>query len=101
MVLRNGRRVFTDIVVDYLQRIDYEPDGYARLLHLPGYQDRQVVVDPSRSFGPAMFVHGGAKASDVIDRFQAGKTLTNLAEDSGVPIKDLEDALRVASRLAV
>jgi hypothetical protein len=33
-----------------------------------------------------------------IDRFQAGESLPDLGEDFGVPIEDLEDALRVASR---
>jgi uncharacterized protein (DUF433 family) len=100
VVLRNGQRVFTETVSDYLQRIDYGDDGYARLLHLPGYQHRQVVVDPKRSFGQPVFVSGGAKVSDVIDRFQAGESLPDLSEDFGVPIDDLEDALRVASRRA-
>jgi uncharacterized protein (DUF433 family) len=100
VVLRNGQRVFTETVSDYLQRIDYGDDGYARLLHLPGYQHRQVVVDPERSFGQPVFVSGGAKVSDVIDRFQAGESLPDLSEDFGVPIDDLEDALRVASRRA-
>ena len=36
----------------------------------------------------------------VIDRFQAGESLPDLAADFGVPIEDLEDALRVASRRA-
>jgi len=100
VVLRSGQRVFTEIVSDYLQRIEYGPDGYARILHLPGYRRRQVVADATRSFGQPMFVHGGARVSDVIDRFQAGESLPALAEDFGVPVEDLEDALRVASRPA-
>lgn len=100
IVLRSGQRVFTDIVSDYLQRIEYGTDGYARLLHLPGYRRGQVVADPTRSFGQPVFVHGAAKVSDVMDRFQAGESLPDLAEDFGVPIDDLEDALRVASRRA-
>lgn len=100
VVLRSGQRVFTEVVSDYLQRIEYASDGYARLLHLPGYRRRQVVADPTRSFGQPMFVRGGARVSDVIDRFQAGESLPDLAEDFGVPPEDLEDALRVASRRA-
>lgn len=100
VVLRNGQRVFTDVVTDYLQRIEYGPDGYAKLIHLPGYSRRQVVADPTRSFGQPVFVHGAARVSDVLDRFQAGESLPDLSEDFGVPIEDLEDALRVASRRA-
>lgn len=100
VVLRSGQRVFTDVVSDYLQRIEYAKDGYARLLHLPGYRRGQVVADPTRSFGQPVFTHGAARVSDVLDRFQAGDSLEDLAEEFGVPIADLEDALRVASRRA-
>lgn len=100
VVLRNGQRVFADVVTDYLQRIEYGPDGYASLIHLPGYRHRQVVADPTRSFGQPVFVHGAARVSDVLDRFQAGESLPDLSDDFGVPIDDLEDALRVASRRA-
>ncbi len=100
VVLRNGQRVFTEVVTDYLQRIDYGSDGYARQIHLPGYARRQVVADPERSFGQPVFVHGAARVSDVLDRFQSGESLPDLAEDFGVPIEDLEDAVRVASRRA-
>lgn len=100
VVLRSGQRVLTDIISDYLQRIEYGSDGYARLFHLPGYRRGQVVADPTRSFGHPVFTHGAARVSDVMDRFQAGESLPDLAEDFGVPIADLEDALRVASRRA-
>jgi len=100
VVVRNGQQVFTDVVADYLQRIDYAPDGYARLLQLPEYERRQVVVDPTRSFGQPMFIHGGARVADVIDRFHAGESLSDLADDFGVPTVELEDAVRVASRRA-
>lgn len=100
VVLRSGQRVFIDVVSEYLQRIEYGPDGYAHLLHLPGYARRQVIADPTRSFGQPVFVHGAARVSDVLDRFQAGESLEDLTEEFGVPIADLEDALRVASRRA-
>lgn len=100
VVRRGGQGVFAEIITEHLQRIEYGADGYARLLHLPAYRRGQVVADPTRSYGQPMFVHGGAKISDVLDRFQAGDSLPVLAEDFGVPVEDLEDALRVASRRA-
>lgn len=100
VVVRNGQRVFTEIVSDCLQRIEYADDGFARLLHLPGYERGQVVVDPTRSFGQPIFAHGGAKVADVMDRFHTGESLDDLVDDFGVPMEDLEDALRVASRRA-
>lgn len=98
VVLRNGQRVFTDTVIEHLERIEYADDGYAKLVHLPGYRRRQLIVDPARAFGQPVFARGAAKVSDVMDRFHAGESLTDLSEDFGVPLDDLEDALRVTSR---
>jgi uncharacterized protein (DUF433 family) len=36
----------------------------------------------------------------VIERFEAGETLSEVANDFGVPERDLEDVLRVRLRLA-
>ena len=75
-------------------------DGYAKIVHPPVYASAGVVCDPDRSFGRAIFVRGAVRVDDVLDRFQAGESLTELSDDFGVPISDIEDALRVASRWA-
>jgi len=100
VVVRNKQRVFTEVVEQYLRRLEYAKDGYARLLHLPAYTRADVVCDPERSFGSPIFARGGVRVDDVLDRFQAGESLEDLADDFGVPSADLEDALRVASRRA-
>lgn len=99
VVVRNGQRVFTEVVRDYLQRIQYDRgDGFARLVRLPAYEHAEVVVDPGRSFGQPIFARGGARVGDVLDRFWTGESLDELTEEFGVPEPDLEDAVRVASR---
>ena len=57
-----------------------------------------VVVDPARSFGAPIFERGGARVSDVLDRFWAGESLAELADEFGVPADRLEGVLRVVSR---
>jgi uncharacterized protein (DUF433 family) len=100
VVVRNGQRVFTEVIADYLKRIEYDStDGYARLIRLPEYRS-EVVCDPTRAFGRPIFARGGVRVSDVLDRFRAGESLNELSDDFGVPPADLEDALRVASRRA-
>jgi uncharacterized protein (DUF433 family) len=100
MVVRNQQWVFSDAVEQYLRLIDYADDGYARLVHLPGYRHAEVVADPERSFGQPIFSRGGAKVADVLERFWAGDDLDTLVEEFGVPRAELEDVVRVASRRA-
>jgi uncharacterized protein (DUF433 family) len=100
VVVRKGQRVFTEVVQDYLERIEYGPDGYARLIHLPDYHRAEVVADPERSFGQPIFAHGAARVADVLERFWAGEDLGILSDEFGVPLAELEDVLRVASRRA-
>jgi uncharacterized protein (DUF433 family) len=100
VVVRSGQHVFTSVIEDYLQRISYGPDGYARLIRLPAYRRSEVVADPERSFGQLIFAHGGAKVSDVLDRFWAGDAIDELSTEFGVPEAEIEDVLRAASRRA-
>ena len=98
--LAEGQRVFTDVIDDYLHRVEFAGDGYVELIHLPHYRTAEVVADPRRGFGQPIFAHGGAKLEDVLGAFQAGESLDALAQEYGVPVAELEDTLRVASRLA-
>jgi uncharacterized protein (DUF433 family) len=99
-VVRSGQRVFAEVIGEYLRRIEYGDDGYARLIRVPAYERAQVVADPVRSFGAPIFERGGARVVDVLDRFQAGESLEDVAAEFGVPFEHLEDVLRVASRRA-
>ncbi|HEY7934076.1 MAG TPA: DUF433 domain-containing protein [Solirubrobacteraceae bacterium] len=99
-VVRTGQRQFAEIVRDYLKRITYGADGWASRVHLPAYQRAEVVVDPRRAFGMPLVVHGGARVEDLVDRFVAGDTLADIAEDFGVPESEVEDVVRVAARAA-
>jgi uncharacterized protein (DUF433 family) len=100
VVIRNGQRVFVPAIESYLRRIEYAHDGYAALIHVPGYEHAQVVADPTRAFGSPIFERGGARVTDVLERFWAGDSLEELAADYRVPAEELEDVLRVASRRA-
>ncbi len=79
--------------------VEFDADDYARLIRLPGYAAARVVADPRHGFGQPIFVHGGARVEDVLGAFQAGVPLKTVAAEYGVPASELEDALRVASRL--
>lgn len=95
-------RVFTDIVRDHLKLISYADDEWPTRIVLPFTEDsseRPVVeVDYTRAFGQPLFVRGGARVQDVLDRFTAGDPLDSVAEDFGVPEGDVLDILRAVAR---
>ena len=97
---RTGQYQFTELVRDYLRRIAYGDDGWATHVQLPTYGRAAVVVDPGVAFGLPILTDGGARVEDLVDRFLAGDTITDIADDFAVPIAQVEDVIRVATRAA-
>ena len=97
-VLRTGQKQFSDLVLDYLSRITYGNDGWARQVELPAYGRTTVIVDPERAFGLPFVVDGGTRVEDLGDRFVAGDTLKTISQDFGVPEAEVEDVIRVAAQ---
>jgi len=95
-VVVSQQRVFAETVKEYLTRIEYGADNWAIRLISPATRAKVVLVDPSRSFGQPIFLHGATRVEDVIDRWRAGERLAAVAADFGVPVEDVEDYLRVA-----
>jgi uncharacterized protein (DUF433 family) len=100
VVVRTGQHQFSEIVRDYLKRITYGNDGWASRVRLPSYERAEVVVDPEIAFGLPLVVHGGARVEDLVDRFKAGDSLADIADDFGVPADEVEDVIRGATRAA-
>jgi uncharacterized protein (DUF433 family) len=100
VVVRNGQRVFNEIVAAYLQRLDFDDDGYVRLIRLPAYRTAELVVDPTRGFGQPIFARGGARLEDALALFRAGEPLDVVADEYGIPAEQLEDGVRIATRPA-
>ena len=100
VVVRNNQRVFAEVVARYLRRMDFAPDGYAQVIHLPQYRVAEVTVDPDHAFGRPRFTRGGAGLDDVIDLFRAGEPVDTVAAEFGLSRDEVEDALRVNTRTA-
>jgi uncharacterized protein (DUF433 family) len=98
VVVRNNQRVFSEVVEQYLRRIDFAGDGYARLIRLPQYRVAEVTVDPDHGFGRPRFVRGGASVDDVIDLFKTGESVDTVADEFGLSRGAVEDAIRVATQ---
>lgn len=95
-VVVTQQRVFAPVVKEYLERITYGADGLATRVIVPMTQRYVVEVDPDRSFGQPIFIRGGVRVEDVVDRWKAGDALAEVAEDFGTPIEDVEDVLRAS-----
>jgi uncharacterized protein (DUF433 family) len=100
VVVRNDQRVFNEVAAAYLQRVEFGPEGYPRLIHLPAYEVADIVVDPERGFGQPIFARGGTRLEDALALFRAGESLDVVADEYGVPRDQLEDAVRIATRVA-
>jgi uncharacterized protein (DUF433 family) len=100
VVLRTKQRQFAHVVREYLKQIHYGGDGWASSVKLPSYENAEVVVDPKIAFGLPLVVRGGARVEDLVDRFQAGDSVKEIATDFGVPADQVEDVIRVATRAA-
>ena len=99
-VVRTGQAHLAKVIRGYLKRITYGGDGWAETLSLPAYSDADVIVDPARAFGQPIVVHGAARVKDLVDRFRAGDSIEEIGADFGVPVREVEDVIRVATRLA-
>ncbi|GAB3460559.1 DUF433 domain-containing protein [Actinophytocola sediminis] len=100
VVVRNGQRVFNEVVAAYLRRLEFDDHGYVRLIRLPAYEVAEIVVDPTRGFGQPIFARGGARLEDALGLFRAGEALDVVADEYGIPRDHLEDAVRIATRSA-
>ncbi|HTE61141.1 MAG TPA: DUF433 domain-containing protein [Solirubrobacteraceae bacterium] len=85
-VVRTGQTQFSELVRDYLRRITYGDDGWASQVRLPTYGRADVVVDPHVAFGLPVVARGAARVEDLVDRFLAGDTISDIADDFDVPL---------------
>jgi uncharacterized protein (DUF433 family) len=100
VVVRNNQRVFTEVVDQYLSRVDFAGDGYARLIRLPQYRVAEVTVDADHAFGRPRMARGGTEVDDVIDLFLAGEPVDVVAAEFGLSRAEVEDVLRASARPA-
>jgi len=95
VVVRSAQPVFRDVIADYLQQVMFS-QGYAQRLPLVGYKDAELYVDPDRGFGQPDFARGGARLADALDLFRASEPLELVAQEFGIPGRQLEAALRAS-----
>jgi uncharacterized protein (DUF433 family)/transposase-like protein len=92
-VVDSGQRVFHEVITAYLRRIEFDGD-WASSLIVPVTGRDLLRIRPEVAGGDPLFVHGGAPLSAVRSRLQAGEPAASIAEDFGVPIEDIDEAVR-------
>lgn len=93
-VVVSGQRVFHDVIVCYLQRIEFGDDRWAQALVVPATARSLLRIRPDVAHGDPLFIAGGAPLSAVRSRWQAGESMKSIARDYGAPERDIEEALR-------
>ena len=98
-VSREGQLAIRDLIQAYLQRIERDPIGAPVRLY-PFTRERKpdepkiIVIDPSISFGRPVLVGTGIATTIIAQRYQAGESVEELAEDYGRSRSDIEEAIR-------
>jgi uncharacterized protein (DUF433 family) len=99
-VTRAGQTEMKDVICDHLKRIERDTQGVPIRLFLFTRKDdirdqpSPVVVDPRIAFGRPVLAGRSVPTAVLADRFKAGDTLTQLAEDYETSPQNIEEALR-------
>lgn len=99
---QGGQAEMLEMIEKYLQRIDYQeglPSGLYPLTRL-GRPDgpKRIVILPNVGFGRPVTRYKSISTSAIVDRFEAGESVEELAEDYELDPVDIEEAIR-AERL--
>jgi uncharacterized protein (DUF433 family) len=107
-----GQIVMRNVMEAFLHRIDRNVDGIPlqlfpyfrkperindREVDLMEQQPRSVVINPLISFGRPILAGTGVPTDVVADRFNAGEDFEELAEDYGITLSQVQEALRYES----
>lgn len=98
-VSREGQLAIRDLIQAYLQRIERDPIGAPVRLY-PFTRERKpdepktIVIDPSISFGRPVLVGTGIATTIIAQRYKAGESVEELAEDYGRSRSEIEEAIR-------
>src|ERR1700733_3207035 len=101
---REGQLAMKEIVGVYLKRIDRDAKGLPMKLYpftrdteakaAPASDPRVVVMNPAVSFGQPVIAGTGIPVSSVYERYKAGDSVADLAQDFNLETGAIEEAIR-------
>ncbi|MBM4261884.1 MAG: DUF433 domain-containing protein [Deltaproteobacteria bacterium] len=98
-VTQSGQFALRELLKAYLQRVERDAKGapirlYPFTRNRDASEPRVVVIDPGVSYGRPVLVGTGIPTAVVADRYKAGESIDELAEDYGRSRKEIEEAIR-------
>jgi uncharacterized protein (DUF433 family) len=94
----SGQRVMTELML-HLERLDFDNSIVARLYPFTRSTDdpgspRSVFIDPRYSFGRPVLASVFVPTGSIAERYKAGDSIIELAEDYACERLDIEEAIR-------
>ena len=98
-VSREGQIGMRKLLDAHLKRIDRDAKGVPIRLYLftrkrDADEPKAVVIDPRVAFGRPVLAHSGIPTAVVAERYKAGESIQELAEDYGREPSEIEEAIR-------
>ena len=104
-VSQGGQLAVREFLEAHLRRIDRDDKGFPLRLYPftrvdETEQPKNIVIDPFISFGKAVITGTGVSTEIVAERFKAGESADELADDYGCAREKIEEAIRCELSLA-
>ena len=96
---QEGQLAMRSVIAEHLRRVERDASGRAAKLYLftgtprPGAA-KVVVVDPRVSFGRPVLVGTGIATAVIAQRYKAGESIAELADDYDRSQSEIEEAIR-------
>jgi uncharacterized protein (DUF433 family) len=101
---REGQQAMKEIISLYLRRIERDASGFPIKLYpftrdtestaAPKADPRLVVMNPAISFGRPVIAGTGIPVSSIYERYKAGDSVAELAQDFRLDTSAIEEAIR-------
>jgi uncharacterized protein (DUF433 family) len=101
---RHGQLAMRDLIGLHLQRVEWDKDGFVARLYPftrsrrspaeEASQPRVVTMDPRVEFGRPILKVSSVPTAVIADRYKAGESIADLAEDYGEDPLNIEEAVR-------
>lgn len=101
---KHGQLAMRDLIGMHLQRVEWDKDGFVARLYPftrsrrtpfeEASQPRVVTMDPRVEFGRPVLKLSAVPTAVIADRYKAGESIADLAEDYGEQPLNIEEAVR-------